>query len=1161
MSAPDHELSRRRFLQLAGLSGLGVALTPSELMAQYRFLAPIKVDNPLAAYPNRDWERMYRDIYRHDRTFTFLCAPNDTHNCLLQAFVKNNILVRIEPTFGYGKATDVYGNRASHRWDPRCCQKGLVLGRRQYGDRRVKGAFVRRGFKAWVERGFPRDPATGQVSAEYLRRGWDGYVKVGWEEAFDLHARALVNIAETYSGGPGAARLEAQGYDPVMVERVEGAGTRTLKVRGGMPFLGALRLCGIYRFGNMLALLDAKVRGVGPEEARGGIGWDNYAWHTDTPPGHPMVCGEQTNDFDLFAAEHAKLIIPWGMNWISTKMPDGHWLTEARLRGARIVVVTVEYSSTANKADEVVVIRPGTDPAFALGLAQVIIKEGLHDEAFVKRFTDLPILVRMDTLTPLKASEVFAGHADAALARSAVVGPGDPVPTAIAQDRQLIPAALRAEWGDAVVWDAKTGQPRPLSRDDVGDWMAQKGIDPALSGTWEVTTTEGKKVQVRTVFDLTRELLDQSYDPETVSRITWAPVEAILALARQIAANPESTLVPVGMGPNQFFNADLKDRAIFLVLALTRNLGFLGGNVGSYAGNYRLSFFNGMPLYLNEDPFNPQLDPAGPVSTAAYRTFESLHYLNYGDRVLREGTKLFTGQTHTPTPTKAMWLANTNSAVGNIKWHYDFVFNTLMRVECLAVNEWWWTGSCEYADVVYGVDSWMEFKVPDMTASCTNPFVQVFPRTPLRRSFDTRGDIEAVVGVSAKLAELTEDRRFLDYWKFIVDEHPEIYLQRILDASTTTRGFQFEVLEAKARLGVPALAMTRTYPRATSWEQVHESRPWYTKTGRLEFYRGEPEFIESGENLIVYREPSDSTFFEPNVIVANPHPALRPTPPEGYGFSRAKLDHNARQARHVVVAPAALAGTSHPLVAAGFRYVFHTPKYRHGSHTTPVDTDIMANFFGPFGDIYRRDKRSPHVGEMYVDIHPLDGKELGVQDGDYVWIDGDPETNPFRGAEAEGRRAETHVARLLCRARYYPGTPQGIMRMWFNGYQASPGSVRGHESRSDGLAKNPGTNYQAMFRYGGHQSATRAWLKPTLMTDSLVRRNLYGQTVGKGYHVDVHSAIGAPREAFVKVAHAEAGGIGGVGLWRPVALGLRPANESAAMKRYLAGDFVVMRKA
>ena len=112
--------SRRRFLEMAGAAGFGAVLAPKALFAQYRYLAPVLVENPLAAYPSRDWERMYRDIYRTDKSFVFLCCPNDTHNCLLNAFVKNNVVVRIEPTYGYGKARDLDGNRASARWDPRC---------------------------------------------------------------------------------------------------------------------------------------------------------------------------------------------------------------------------------------------------------------------------------------------------------------------------------------------------------------------------------------------------------------------------------------------------------------------------------------------------------------------------------------------------------------------------------------------------------------------------------------------------------------------------------------------------------------------------------------------------------------------------------------------------------------------------------------------------------------------------------------------------------------------------------------------------------------------------------------------------------------------------------------------------------------------------------
>jgi nitrate reductase / nitrite oxidoreductase, alpha subunit len=203
----------------------------------------------------------------------------------------------------------------------------------------------------------------------------------------------------------------------------------------------------------------------------------------------------------------------------------------------------------------------------------------------------------------------------------------------------------------------------------------------------------------------------------------------------------------------------------------------------------------------------------------------------------------------------------------------------------------------------------------------------------------------------------------------------------------------------------------------------------------------------------------------------------------------------------------------------------------------------------------------PGTGEMYVDIHPEDGKALGINDGDYVWIDGDPEELPFRGWQQAKDKNAYKVARLMARARYYPGTPRGITRMWFNGYMATPGSVKAHETRPDGIAKNAATHYQALFRYGGHQSLTRSWLKPTHQTGSLMFRKLYGHELGQGFAADVHCVTGAPREAMAKFTKAEDGGIGGEGLWRPVTLGLRPGNESDTVRQYLEGGFVRVSKA
>lgn len=1155
MAEQNQGMSRRTFLKGLTAGVATFAVDSSLIAAPLRYFKPTVIENPLAQYPDRSWEDLYRNIFKADSHYHFLCAPNDTHNCLLKTQVKNGVILRLGPSYGYGKAEDLYGNKASHRWDPRICQKGLALGRRIYGDRRVKSPMVRKGFKDWVEAGFPRDAKTGQPDAKYFQRGKDAWLRLSWDEANTLAAKAAQNIATTYSGATGAEYLKQQGYEPEMIETMDGAGVQTFKLRGGMAFLGATRLFGMYRMANSMALLDAKVRKVAPEQAHGARGWDSYSWHTDLPPGHPMVTGAQTNDFDLSATEQANLIIAWGMNWITTKMPDSHWLTEARIKGAKVAAVTVEYSATASKCDEVAIIRPGTDPAFALGLAQVIVSQQLHDADWVARNTDLPFLIRMDSLKPLRPAEVSSTYQAPELASLAFRSKQQGPVNLLSQDQQFAPESMKDEFEPYLVQDEQ-GQLVAISRDNMGAKLKTK---PVLKVSTRARLLDGSEVEVRSVFDLTLEYLNQNFTPEQTSAITGCPVEGLKKLAGLIAANPEKTLFAVGMGPNQFFNADLKDRAIFLLAALTRNVGFPGGNVGSYAGNYLAAIFGGEPVYVQEDPFNLNLEPGGKAKIQKYMHYDSLHFFNYGIRPLKVGNKMFTGKGHMPAPTKLMWNSNSNSSLGNSKWHYDLVVNTLPKVECIIYADWWWTGSCEYSDLVFAADSWAEIKVPDLTGSCTNPFAQVFPVSPLPRIFDTRADIEIIAGVAKALGEQIGEPRLKDAFHFVHEGKTEEYIQRIIDNSFSLKGYKFSELHDHAKQGIPALLNMRTSPRVSSWEQSHGEKTWYTKSGRLEFYRFEPEFIDHGENLVVYREPVDSTHYEPNVLVAAPHAAIRPKGPADWGFAADDLSCETRQVRNVRLDTQELLKSAHPLKKLNFSHVYHTPKYRHGAHSTPIDTDFNAVFFGPFGDIYRHDKRMPFITEGYVDINPDDAKAMGVEDGDYIYIDADPEDRPYRNWK-EGTE-EYRLSRVMLRARYYPGTPKGIARTWHNMYGATFGSVKGHESRADGLAKSPETGYQSLYRYGSHQSATRAWIRPTLQTETLVHKSLFGQGLSQGFEADVHCANGAPREAFVKITKAEAGGLNGQGIYRPAALGFRPSYENQAMQAYLSGAFLRKKQA
>jgi nitrate reductase alpha subunit len=114
-----------------------------------------KNDNPLAFYPHRDWEKVYRDQYRYDRSFTYIRAPNDTHNCRLRAFVRNGIVVRIEQNYDAVQVSDLYDNRIPPTWNPRGCLKDYTYIRRMYGPYRVKYPMIRRGWKEWADAGFP----------------------------------------------------------------------------------------------------------------------------------------------------------------------------------------------------------------------------------------------------------------------------------------------------------------------------------------------------------------------------------------------------------------------------------------------------------------------------------------------------------------------------------------------------------------------------------------------------------------------------------------------------------------------------------------------------------------------------------------------------------------------------------------------------------------------------------------------------------------------------------------------------------------------------------------------------------------------------------------------------------------------------------------------
>ncbi|MBZ0173443.1 MAG: molybdopterin oxidoreductase, partial [Phycisphaerales bacterium] len=144
--------TRREFLVAGGVA----AGTASALGWPLRaFAERPDVGNPLAGYPARGWEKIYRDQYAYDSRFSWVCSPNDTHACRVLAYVRNGVITRMGTQYDYEKYSDLYGNHATANWNPRQCAKGYTFHRIVYGPYRLKYPIVRKGWKEWADAGFP----------------------------------------------------------------------------------------------------------------------------------------------------------------------------------------------------------------------------------------------------------------------------------------------------------------------------------------------------------------------------------------------------------------------------------------------------------------------------------------------------------------------------------------------------------------------------------------------------------------------------------------------------------------------------------------------------------------------------------------------------------------------------------------------------------------------------------------------------------------------------------------------------------------------------------------------------------------------------------------------------------------------------------------------
>ncbi|MDR1961168.1 MAG: molybdopterin-dependent oxidoreductase [Gracilibacteraceae bacterium] len=202
-----------------------------------------------------------------------------------------------------------------------------------------------------------------------------------------------------------------------------------------------------------------------------------------------------------------------------------------RENGLKLVSVDPHMSTSAEKSDLWLPIKPGTDGALAMAIAHVLVRElGIYDAEYLKKFTNAADLVDVSTgMCVRKEIKETKAAKPAESKKDAPEKIADKDIGAVLKGIVETDNADQTKHGHPYVWDLATGQARDIY-DDVAD--------KALLGTY---TFEGKTVKPS--FQVYVDHL-KSYTPEWAAVITDIPAERIRQVAKELgeAASIGSTI-------------------------------------------------------------------------------------------------------------------------------------------------------------------------------------------------------------------------------------------------------------------------------------------------------------------------------------------------------------------------------------------------------------------------------------------------------------------------------------------------------------------------------------------------------------------------------------------------------------------------------------------
>ena len=537
------------------------------------------------------WEEYYRNRWQYDKVVRSTHGVNCTGGCSWMVHVKDGIVGWELQANDYPQFAEGIPNH-----EPRGCARGMSYSWYQYSPLRIKYPYVRGALidlwrKARSRHADPVDAWQSIVEDPERRKGYTGqrgmggFRRAAWEEIVELIAASTIYTAKKY----GPDRVIGFSPIPAMSMISYAAGTRFLQLFGG-------------------------------------VSMSFYDWYCDLPPASPQVWGEQTDVSESADWSNASYIVLCGSNVPMTRTPDAHFLTEARYRGTKVVVMSPDYSIASKFADAWLPVEQGHDGAFWMAVNHVILKEYYTDrqvpffEEYARKYSDLPFLVKLEEKDGFWRSGEFLRASE--LARSATLEQADWMLCVAdnAGEVRVPHGSIGSRWSKTEgnwnldMKDLVDGEDIACRLSVLGEETCRLTFSFEKEGDLirevparRVMTREGE-VLVATVFDLlmaqfgvARGLAgdypegygdDRPFTPQWQEKYTGIAAASLIKIAREWADNGEQSggrnMIIVGAGINHWFHNDLIYRAAITSLILTGSVGRNGGGLAHYVGQEKV---------------------------------------------------------------------------------------------------------------------------------------------------------------------------------------------------------------------------------------------------------------------------------------------------------------------------------------------------------------------------------------------------------------------------------------------------------------------------------------------------------------------------------------------------------------------------------------------